>query len=57
MVWKAIFSIEDQVFLLIISKFWSDQFVWLSNIVADVEWYFKLKKYILPHVESEKCSI
>ena len=26
-----------------------DQFVWLGNLVAKV--YFKLKKYILPHVE------
>jgi len=37
--------------------FMKDQFVWLSNIVANVKLYFMLKKYILPHVETEKCSI
>ena len=55
MVWKAVFYIEDQVVLL--SKFIKDQFVWLSNIVANAKLYFKLKKYILPPVENEKCSI
>ena len=35
--------------------FIKDQFVWLSNIVANVELYFKLKEYILPHVETENC--
>ena len=38
--------------------FIKDQFVWLNgNIVANVKLYFKLKEYILPHVETEKCSI
>jgi len=37
--------------------FVKDQFVWLSNIVANVKLYFKLKEYVLPHVETEKCSI
>ena len=37
--------------------FIKDQLVWLSNIGANVKLYFNLKKYILPHVETEKCSI
>ena len=32
-----------------------DQFVWFDNIVAKV--YFKLKKYVLPRVETENYSI
>ena len=36
--------------------FIKNQVVWLSNIVANVKLYFKLKEYIVPHVETEKRS-
>ena len=52
-VWKTIFFIEDQVVFI------KDQFVWLSNIVGNVnlDIKFQVKEILLPHVETEKCSI
>ena len=56
--------IEDQVFMLSyfpqrikLLVFLKNQVVWLSNIVANVKLHFKLKEYIVPHVETEKSSI
>ena len=37
--------------------FIKDQVVWLSNIVANVQLYFKLKGYIFPHVETEELYL
>ena len=34
-----------------------DQVVWLSNIVANVQLYFKLKGYKFPHVETEELCV
>ena len=39
------------------SVFIKDQVVWLSNIVANVQLYFKLKGYIFPHVETEELYL
>ena len=36
---------------------WGIPWAGKGNIVANVKLYFKLKKYILPQVETEKCSI